>query len=140
MCSQRSSECTRRRSGRLRRTRGGADSGAASGASSSLLTTTILDMRSPNLLVARQVGGHRLRAEREVLLHELIAAMLARRLDHDAIGPLLHQVAAVVAAVPHHAVLTGWPRRAGHAGDEIGTARVLLLALAADPAAQLADV
>src|SRR5690242_6759368 len=136
MCSQRSSECMRRRSGRLRRTRARADSGARSGASSSLLTTAILDMRSPDPLVPRQARGHRLRAEREVLLHELIAAMLARRLDHDAIRPLLHHVAAVVAAVPDHAVLTGWARRAGHAGDEVGTTRVLLLALAAEPAAQ----
>src|SRR3954471_20415859 len=142
MCSQRSTECTRRRSGRLRRARGaGAEgSGAGRGASSSLLTTAILDMRLPDLFVAREVCRHRLAGESDVLLHELVAPVLARRLDDDAVGTLVHDVAAVVAAVPHDTVLAGRTRRAGHRRDEIGAARVFLLALPADPAAQLADV
>src|SRR6478752_9197297 len=142
MCSQSSAECTRRRSGRFRRVRAfGADgSSAGGGVSSSLLTTAILDTRPPDLLIAREVRGHRLRGEAQVLLDELIAAVLARRLDHDAVRPLLHDGAAVVAPVPHHAVCAGWARRAGHAGDEIGATRVLHLTLAAEPAPQLTDV
>src|SRR5689334_18470375 len=142
MCSQRSTECTRRRSGRLRRTRcvGPDGSRPRIGAPSSLLTTTILDMRSPDLLVAGQVRGDRLGAEREVLLHELVAPVLARRRDDEAIRPLLDDVAPVVAPVPHDAVRAGWTRRARHAGDEIRAAGVFLLALAAEPATQLADV
>src|SRR6476620_3915610 len=134
MCSQRSDERTPRRSGRLRRVRlvGADGSSAGGGVSSSLLTTAILDTRPPDLLIAREVRGHRLRGEGEVLLHELIAAVLARRLDHDAVRPLLHDGAAVVAPVPHHAVRAGWTRRAGHAGDEIGAAGILLFTLAAE--------
>src|SRR6478609_3435479 len=49
--------------------------------SSSLLATAILDTRPPDLLVAREIRGHRLRTEREILLHELVAPVLARRLD-----------------------------------------------------------
>src|SRR6478736_2351657 len=141
MCSQRSAECTRRRIGRRRRARWlGAGSDREGDVSSSLLATAILDTRPPDLLVAREIRGHRLGTEREILLHELVAPVLARRLDHDAVGALLHDAATVVAAVPHDAVGAGRTRRAGHAGDEIGAARVFLIALAAEPASELADV
>src|SRR5436190_24247157 len=107
MWSQRSTECVRRRSGRLRRARWiGADGSVAErGACSSLPTATILDTRPPDLLVARQVRGHRLRRQRNVLLHELRAPVLARRLDHDTVVALMHDGAAIVAAVPRHRVL-----------------------------------
>src|SRR5258705_4030202 len=142
MCSQRSAEWTRRRSGRGRRARriGAEGSGAGRGASSSLLTTAVLDTRPPDLFVSRKVRGDWLRAEREVLLHELIAAVLARRLDHDAIVALVDGVAAVVAPIPRPRVSARQARRARHRGDEVGTARAHLLALAAEPASQLAEV
>src|SRR5258705_341565 len=142
MCSHRSAEWTRSRSGRRRRARriGVDGSGTGSGDSSALLTTTELDTRPPDLLVAWKVCGHRSRGEREILLHELVAAVLARRLDHDAVGALLHDVAAVVAPIPRNRVLPWQSRPARHGGDEVGAARVLLIALAAEPASQLADV
>src|SRR3954452_11105042 len=132
MCSQRSSECTRSRRGRRRRARGtDAGCGVGCGTSSSLLTTAILDTRPPDLLVAREIRRDRLGAEREILLHELIAAMLASGLDHDAVVALVDDGAAIVAAIPRHRVLARQPRRARDRGEEIGTARVLLIALAA---------
>src|SRR5258705_11362751 len=125
MCSQRSTVCTRNRSGRLRRTRRPA---TGCSAVTALLATAELDTRPPDLLVARQVGGDGRRGERQLVLHELVAAMLARRLDDDAVGALLHHVAAVVAAVPRDGVLARQPSGARHSCHEVGAARGLLVA------------
>ena len=91
MCSHRSTVWTRSRSGRLRRTRRPA---TGCSAVAELLATAILDTRPPDLFVARQIRRDRLRREREILLHQLISAVLARSLDDDAIRALLHRVAA----------------------------------------------
>src|SRR3954447_21190206 len=121
MCSQRSSECTRSRRGRCRRARGAdAGSGLGCGASSSLLSTAILDTRPPDLLVAAEIRRYRLGAEREILLHELIAAVFARSLHDYAISALIDDVAAVVAPVPGDGVL---PRQPGRAGDRLDEVR-----------------
>src|SRR5690348_5119326 len=116
MCSQRSTVCTRSRSGRRRRTRGSGSSAVSLG----LLSTAILDTCPPDLLVAAEIRRDRLRAEREILLHELIAAVLARRFDVHPVGALVDDVAAVVAPVPRHGVLSRKSRRARHGRDEIG--------------------
>src|SRR5947209_692763 len=105
MCSQRSALFTRRRKGRLRRTRTGATSLA-------LLSATVLNARSRNLLVARNLERQGLHTHLHLLLHELIAAVLARRFNEHAIGTLLHHLAAIVTAIPHHRVLAGQPRGA----------------------------
>ena len=58
MCSHRSAECTRSRSGRLGRTRGPtAWCSAVCSPVTTLLSTTVLDTRPPDLLVAGQIRG-----------------------------------------------------------------------------------
>src|SRR5678815_4411273 len=123
MCSQRSTVCTRSRSGRRRRTRGAGGCTASAG----LLSTAILDTCPPDLLVAPEIRRDRLRAEREVLLHQLIGAVLACRLDQHAVIALIDDVAPIVAAVPRDRVLARQPSRARHGRDEIGAAGALLL-------------
>src|SRR3954464_677834 len=130
MCSHRSAECTRSLSGRRRLTCGG-----SSVTSRGLLAAAVLNVRSRDLLVAGEIDRLRCGGEREILLDQLMRAVLSRRLDEQSVIALRHRPSGVVTAVPDHAVFARQAGRARYRRDEIGPAL-----LRREPAAQLADV
>src|SRR3954471_5980078 len=125
MCSHRSSVWMRSRSGRGCRI---------------LLPTTVVKPGSAYLRVACQVCGRGLRAERHLLLHDAVRAVLARGFDDDAIRALIDETPALVLAIPRDRVASRKARCARDRRDQVGAARLLHVACRARPAAQLADV